>query len=187
MNTPTIADALNSLRRCGAPREALTWLAAQPDLETAWAACEQPQWLLWLARRSGVGKTALVRIACGCARTSLRFVPGSDPLPLRAAEAWCGGRSSREEAQAAYDADYAHDAAGSDPADYAHDAARSAAYAAAADDFNEVVIGAADAAAYAAGAYAAAGGAAARREANVQMCGIVRQHISLAQIIGGRR
>ena len=159
MTTPTIPEAIAELKRRGACSDARAWLATQPDVVTAWAACERPAWMLWIAVRRGVDRRTIVRIACVCARTSLRFVPAGEDRPLRAieaAEAWADGRATIQEVRSA-----------------AADAAVAAAAAAAA---------VAAYAAYAADA-AVAAYAAARAEANRQMCAIVRQHITLAELL----
>jgi hypothetical protein len=178
-------DAPVMRRACG---EARTWLATQPDLETAWAACERPGWMLWLAMRRGVNRKVIVRVACACARTALRFVPAGEDRPrlaIETTEAWTRGeatieqvREARADAYDAYDA-YAYDAAyaavdAADAADADADAAAYAAYAAAA----------AATAAAAAAAATAANRDQARRAANTKMCDIVRDHIRLADVVG---
>ena len=222
--TDSIADIVAFGRARGACSEALAWLRTQPDAATAWEACERPDWLIWwLKRQPATDRKTLVRIACACARTALRFVPEGEERPLFAIETterWLGGGATIEEvrtaahaaahaaADAAYDAAYdAYDAdadAAAYDADAAADAAYDAAYAAydadaAAYDADAAAAHAAhaaydadadaayDAAAYA--AYAAAHAAAhaahaaaydaAWRQANIQMCGIIRAHVGM--------
>ena len=107
--------------------EARKWLATQADPATAWETCERPDWMLWLAARRGVDRKTMVRIACACARTSLRFVPDGETRPLKAieaAEAWCNDRATVQKVRSAAAAD-AYAAA--DAADAAADAADAAA------------------------------------------------------------
>ncbi len=98
--------------------EAIMWAKGYPDIESAWAACERGDWMLWLAGRYLVpadseGRRRLVLAACGCARLALRHVPAGEERPLRAievAEKW-----ARKEAAVTLDdvrpAAYAADAA----------------------------------------------------------------------------
>ena len=114
--------------------EARKWLATQADPATAWETCERPDWMLWLAARRGVDRKTMVRIACACARTSLRFVPDGETRPLKAieaAEAWCNDRATVQKVRSA-DA-YAAAAARAVGAAVAADAAADAADAYAAD------------------------------------------------------
>ena len=152
--------------------EARKWLATQADPATAWETCERPDWMLWLAARRGVDRKTMVRIACACARTSLRFVPDGETRPLKAieaAEAWCNDRATVQKVRSAdaYAAAAARavGAAVAAVADAAAYAAAAAAYAADA---------AADAAYAADAANAAAYAAAAWSKAHLEMCVLVR-------------
>ena len=150
---------------------AVAWLNTQPDVTTAWDACERADWMLWLASRLDIPRPLLVLAVCDCARTALQYVPEDEGRPLAAIEA--------AEAWAADPTDAAADAA--DAASYAASyaaaraAARASAYAtrAAAD---AVAYSVADAAARAA-ADAAAGAAAQK-----QMAELVRGRIPAALI-----
>jgi hypothetical protein len=115
------SDALLPLRPCA---EAVVWCRTQPDAETAWAACERPDWLFWLLGRTGADRRPLVLAACDCAEPALVHVPAGEDRPRRAIEtarAWTRGEATIEEVQRARTA-----------AAYAADAAAAAAYAAAA-------------------------------------------------------
>ena len=141
--TTDMQPLLAFARDHNACREARSWLTTQTDPHVAWETCERPDWMIWFARRRSVERKVLVRIACDCARTALRFVPEGEDRPrlaIETAERWTRNEATIDEVRAAaYAADVAADAA-ADAAD--------AAYAAAAD-------AAADAAA-AAAAYVAA-------------------------------
>jgi hypothetical protein len=117
------SDALVPLGAC---TEAVSWARTQPDYETAWAACERGDWLIWLADRLREDRRTIVRAACACARLALRYVPAGDDRPLRAieaAEGWCDGNVTLEivvpAAAAAYAAYYYAAATASAAAAYA--------------------------------------------------------------------
>ena len=164
--TTDMQSLLAFARDRGACAEARLWLNTQTDPRVAWEMCEQPDWMIWYARRRNVERKVLVRIACDCARTALRFVPEGEDRPrlaIEAAERWTLGEATIDEVRAAADAAAAYAAA--DVYAAAADAYAAAAYAAYAAY--------ADYAAYA--AYAAA--AYARKQANIQMCQIIRTHL----------
>jgi len=170
-------DYLKSVHACAEARE---W-AGDRTARQAWDECERADWLLWWARRAGIARKTLVRIACACVRPALAYIPAGELRPLRAieaAEAWCEGRATikqvRDAYAAAFEAAFAADAANSAAAAYADaayadayaDAAYADAYAAAAEAAFAAAAAAdgvrSDAAAYAADAAAAdAAGAAA--------------------------
>ena len=59
------------LSRLEACNEAKTWASTQPDLETAWATCERPDWMLWLLHNLGHQDPKNYRLfACWCARST---------------------------------------------------------------------------------------------------------------------
>ncbi len=163
--TTDMQSLLAFARERGACYEARGWLDTQTDARAAWETCERPDWLIWYACRRNVERKVLVRIACDCARTVLRFVPEGEERPrlaIEAAERWTRDEATIDEVRAAaYAAADAADAAYA-AADAAYDAA-DAAYAAA--------YAAADA------AYAAYAAADARKQANIQMCQIIRTHL----------
>ena len=161
------------LKSLGACKEAVDWVATQPDAATAWRTCQRGDWMLWLAGRlSGkpwsVKRRRLVLCACECARLALKYVrPGEDRprLAIEAAEKWARHEGpTLDEIRAA--AAYAADADAYAYAAYAAYSAYAAAYASYAY---------AAAAAYAADA-AAASYAAARVKTLSACADIVRKH-----------
>ncbi len=185
MNKKTI-ERLESLGAC---QEAVGWSREQPNSQQAWDACEQPEWMLWLLRRT-VRKTGsaahrrVVLLACDIAATALRYVPKSEKRPakaIRLARRWARGdarvtiemvwlAADAAAAVAAYAAAAADaaaaaaaDAAAADAADAAAEAAYAYAYAAAA----------AAAAYYTACAHAAAGTKYQRTK--VRLAGMIRR------------
>ena len=129
----------------GACAEARLWLNTQTDPHVAWEMCERPDWMIWFARRRSVERKVLVRIACDCARTALRFVPEGEDRPrlaIETAERWTRNEATIDEVRAAA---YVADAAAYAAADVAADVADVAAYA--------------------------------RKQANIQMCQIIRTHL----------
>ncbi len=161
----TIASDLKRLRACD---EALAWAVGYSDPDTAWAACERGDWMLWLLGKQAGGpgsdaRRPLTLAACECARLVLQHVRAGELRPLRAIEAaedWArGGTTTLDQVRFAAYAAYAAHAAAAAAAAYAADAY--AAHAAAA------------AAAYAADAYADA----AARTRTLKACAdIVRKH-----------
>ena len=78
------------------------------DIETAWATCERPDWMLWACERMA-GKPgwpdqmALVRMYCAFARRTLHLVPAdkdSSRLAIEAAERWVADPSAENKAAA---------------------------------------------------------------------------------------
>lgn len=99
---------LKKLNACG---EAVEWVGDK-SLPVAWKTCERGDWLLWFAARCGTDRKVLVRGACACARTALKYVPKGEDRPLKAiqtAERWCRGKATEDECRAA--SAYAADAA----------------------------------------------------------------------------
>ena len=134
-NSTTITDVLTFARSKSACDEAMHWLKDQTDAEQAWQTCERPDWMIWYAAPRGADRKTLVRIACDCARTALRFVPAGEDRPrlcIETTERWIVGEATIEEVRtarnAAADAYAAYAAAAADAAAYA--AAAAAAYAA---------------------------------------------------------
>lgn len=147
----------------GACREALCWVGDR-SLTNAWHECERADWMLWGCVIVGVDRGLVVRSACACARTALKYVPAGEDRPrlaIEAAEAW---------------ADCPSDAAANSAADAARAAARAAdtAFYAAADT-------AADAAARAADA-ADAACAAGHKNSHIDMCNLIREIIPIKQV-----
>lgn len=178
----------DSLRRLGACSDAIKFARGHDSLAAAWAACEDPRWLLWYAGRvsGGSGSDArrrLVLCACECARLVLHLVPAGEDRPrvaIETAEAWArggDGAPSIEYVRAAAYAAYAAACAADDAAD---DAAAYAAYAYAAYAAAAAAADAADAtsAAYAAAADATSAAAddAVRKKTLTDCLAIVRRH-----------
>ena len=142
MDRPLWINKLNALEPCP---EAMEYALTHKTLASAWAKCERAEWMLWL-----IGKTmncdaerkTLVLVACGCARTALKYVPSDEKRPLAAieiAERWAKGdatvtlemvRDASAAAKAASYAAYASDAAYAYAAAASYAAASDAAYAA---------------------------------------------------------
>ena len=163
-----------SIVELNACSEAVDWCRTQPDLATAWAACERADWMLWLAGRlSGpAGDPRRITLALACADCT-DTVPQS-PIGaecLRVLRAWASGEAT---IQCVRTAAYA-----------ASPAVSAAAYAAYATY-----------AAYSYAAYAAASAASAKADAAVfkdretawlahtkVMCEIVRRHYPKAPVL----
>ena len=93
----TINNVVDFGKSKGACVEALRWLSTQTDAEQAWLTCERPDWMIWYAARRGVDRNVLVRIACDCARTALRFVPAGEDRPriaIETTERWIAGEAT---------------------------------------------------------------------------------------------
>lgn len=123
---PHWTDKLVKMRAC---REAVAWAKGYETADAAWAACERPDWMLWVAGKLATGKAdkqTIVQAAAACARTALKFVPSGEARPLaaiKAAERWAENPSEKGKLAAAAAANLA--------ADYAANADNQAAHAAA--------------------------------------------------------
>jgi len=104
--------------------DALDWVGRK-SLPRAWADCENPGWMFWLAGRGGLPRQQIVLAACEIARTVLHLVQPGEIRPLLAIEAAEGWARGEVDNAAAADA-----AAAVDQAADAADAAAAAAYAA---------------------------------------------------------
>ena len=163
--TTDMQSLLAFARDRGACREARVWLATQSDPRAAWEACERADWMIWYARRRDVDPKAFVRIACDCARTALPFVPEGENRPrlaIEAAERWMRGEATIDEVRDAANA-AANAAVGGVNAVVA--AAEAAVDAVVAVGGVNAVVAAAEAAVDA------------RKQANIQMCQIIRTHL----------
>jgi hypothetical protein len=106
----TLQQRLENLNACS---EARQWVGDK-SLPEAWATCERPDWVLWLAGRTpGLDVKLIVKSACEIARLSLKYVPEGENRPLKAidaAEVWVKNPTqelARAAADAAADAAYA--------------------------------------------------------------------------------
>jgi hypothetical protein len=135
--TDTTPRYLREIIADGACPEAVEWCRAHATPESAWAACERADWMLWIAsRRAGPAhsesRVRIVRVACEIARLVLPIFEVKRPdddrprKAIEAAESYCEAPSAeRVEALRLT-------AAAADAADAAADAAYAAANAAAA-------------------------------------------------------
>jgi len=96
---------LERLKQLGACAEAVEFASHYDSLEAAWNACENAYWLLWYACRMGVAHKLIVRAACACDRTALKYLPEDEHQPriaIETAERWCDGLATFDEVLAAY-------------------------------------------------------------------------------------
>ena len=82
------------------------WARTQPDYATAWEACPDPEWLVWLVERLDPDPrhVYLWLATCLIAERALRFVPVGEDRPRRAIEcrrAWCRGEATESDLAAA--------------------------------------------------------------------------------------
>ncbi len=188
MTRKQLLAKLRTLRAC---KNAVDWLKSSDydSLQSAWNACERPDWMLWLLYRLGADRKLMVTLACDCAETALPIWHKRYPKDDRPAHCiavtrrWVLGTATIEEVREArrecFAAAYADaDAADADAtaayadADAAVAAAADAAYAAYADAAAAVAAAVADA------AYAYAADAAARKKANRRMSSLIRKRVS---------
>ena len=103
MNATEFSQKLTILNAC---KEAIEWSAGK-DLATAWATCENGNWMLWLAAKCGVELRALTAAKAACAEfarpciTDLRSIAALDT-----AHAFGRGECGADELAAAADAAY---------------------------------------------------------------------------------
>jgi len=86
--------------------EARDWAKTQPDLSTAWANCQRPDWMLWLLARTGVAKddSRYRLMACDFAESVLHLVPAGEDRARQAVEVarrYARGEATQEELAAA--------------------------------------------------------------------------------------
>jgi hypothetical protein len=163
--------------------DAVEWAGTQPDLLTAWTACECADWMLWLLARLHKDRKPVVWLACQCARTTLKYVPKNEKrlqIAIETTERWCQGKATIEDVRTAAYAAYAASASASAYA-YANaaSAASAYAYAAAAAATAAYAAAAAATAASAAAAYAYAADAAVTTAADA----CLKSHKAMAQMI----
>ena len=163
--TTSASNLPRLLAKLGACDDARQWAASQPDLETAWANCHRPDWMVWLLRNLHYENDRAYRLfARWCARsTPLKdgrttwdlLKDDRSKRAVEVAERFANGEATRAELDEARRAaaDAAYSAADADAA------AAAAAYSAAYATYAAAYSAAADA--YAAAAYAADAAAAA--------------------------
>ena len=62
---------LTLLKRLEACGEFRSWASTQPDLETCWATCNRPDWMIWLLHELGHQDDKAYRLyACWCVRNT---------------------------------------------------------------------------------------------------------------------
>ena len=94
------------LTALGACSEAVRWAETQPDAQTAWDACERPDWMLWLLGKLNKSepwsdeRKPLIRACIDCAETALRYA-NNDTITanlwcLDALRRWCDGEADRD-------------------------------------------------------------------------------------------
>jgi hypothetical protein len=96
-------DVLVAIRAC---QLAVEWARTQPDYATAWEACPDPEWLVWLVDRLDPDPRHidLWLATCLIAERALRFVPSGEDRPRAAIEcrrAWCRGEAADSDLAAA--------------------------------------------------------------------------------------
>src|SRR5574343_1771335 len=97
----TLNDLLETHGACLDARE---WAATQPDLATAWNACERADWMLWLVVKV-CPRELVVLAAVDCAWTASEYWTEDTELAclwaLDATERWALGKGDIEEVRAA--------------------------------------------------------------------------------------
>ena len=89
------------LEQQGAQNDIVDWARAfGEDWERAWHECPRGDWLLAMASRVGVERTALVLAAAACASSALDCLPESEQRPRNAVETairWARGEAEIDE------------------------------------------------------------------------------------------
>ena len=102
-----------TLARLGACPDARAWAKTQPDIATAWNACDRGDWLLWIAARvitDPAERMLVVLAACDCAETALVHVPAGEDRPRKCIDtvrAWTRGEATIEQVREGRSAAYA--------------------------------------------------------------------------------
>ena len=157
----THSQFLAHLIRLNACSDAIAYVKSHPtwSIATLLRRCERPDWLLWLAGAAEIDRKTIVRCACDCARTALRYATPGDDRPrlcVETVERWCDGGATMDDV-------YAAESAARSATCSAESAARSAAWSA-------------EAAAWSAW-YAA------KRNAAANHCRLIRKRITAQMII----
>jgi len=145
-------DFVLRLRELKACPEAIDFVAQHRySFKEAGETCERADWMLWYIFRAGMGtKRDRIHLVCDCASTALKYVPKGEDRPRKAIEA------TRKYAD--------------NPTEENRVAAHAAAYVA------HVAYAAANAAAAAAAA-AATAVYAAKKQAHIKMCNMIRKKV----------
>jgi hypothetical protein len=194
METKMTKTLISRIRKFTPCADGVKWLADKTDIGSAWNECPRGDWMLWVAAKLDVGRPLVVKAACTCARTTLRFVPARENRPqlaIEAAETWAE-RPTKENAEKVKAASTAAAAAASAYYYYTVYYAAAAAAASAYADTAAAAAYAADTASASAYAdYYASASAASTDPADTditlvaaqrQMADIVRQHIPTAVV-----
>lgn len=115
------------LKKLGACQEAVDWVGKR-SLRVAWAECERADWMLWYAALK-LNHKLVVRAACACARTALKYVPQNEKRPLLAieiTEEWFNGKATLKQVEVAGAAAWVAARAAAEAAEAAGAAARKA-------------------------------------------------------------
>ncbi len=67
------AETMNRLRELDACEDALAWAETQPDAQTAWDACQDPQWMVWLLGAVQADERKRRLFAADCAESVLHL------------------------------------------------------------------------------------------------------------------
>ena len=98
-----MTDFTQKLKELNACKEAVEWVDGR-SLRKCWQVADRGDWMLWLAAKVGVDRKLLVLAACDCAETALKHVPEGEDRPRKAIEtarAWCDGKATIEDVEAA--------------------------------------------------------------------------------------
>ena len=97
---------MNRLRDLDACTDALAWVATQPDAQTAWDACRNPQWMIWLLSTVQADERNLRLFAADCAESVLHLVEEGHrevcAHAIATARAFANGEATQEQLDAAW-------------------------------------------------------------------------------------
>ena len=101
-------DWHEKLKEINACNDAQKWAKDYTTIDTAWAACERGDWMLWLIGKTDKSKPwsderkPLVLCSCEVARTSLPYTKDARVLTcVETTEAWCKGEATQEQTASA--------------------------------------------------------------------------------------
>lgn len=174
----TIAQlvAFGAAQKPKACHPALDWLDQEAPAQSAWEACTEPSWLLWLAPRAGVTGTVYAEIACEVVEQIALPHAGDNTAvvteTIATVRRYAAGNATAKDLADLADTAHAAAWAAAEAARAADDDAKAATYAARA----------ADEAAWAAAEAAWAADDHKARFAAAAACNIIRTHIPPGQI-----